>query len=108
MKKVFQIVCWILLIFSINEFGRYLYVEFLKGGYNWLKHFYIVVAGSIATFVAIILFFSVNYIVVKKRKEQHRFSFNTTRLLIMILSILIAFLGERLYLYVSDYLLLNS
>lgn len=108
MKKVINVFLWIVLIFTINEVGRYLYVEIFKGGYYWLADFYIVIAGSIATLAATILFFTINYFITRKQKEQHPFSFNNTRFILMILTVIIAFIGEQIYLFLSDYFLFNS
>lgn len=106
-KNIALIIFWLVLIFSINELGRYLYIVFFEGGYKWYKVFYIVIAGSIATLNSAILFFLINYFLSKKNKEQNQFSFTLKRLFILVLSTSIAFVGERIYLFISDYLLYN-
>lgn len=104
-RKIIQVIFWIVCIFGINEFGRYLIVEFFMGGYTVLSHFYIVIAGITATLIATILFFTLNYIVTKKRKEQVQFSFSKMRIRMMLLAIVLAYIGEQAYLYISDYIL---
>lgn len=108
LRKFVLVVIWIVCIFLINKYGRYLLVEFFMGGYNVFSHFYIVIAGATATLSTTILFFIMNYIVAKRRKEQVLFSFSRMRFGIMILAIVLAFIGEQAYLFISDYILFNS
>ncbi len=107
MNTKIKILLWILSILFLNIFGRYLYIVFSTGGYSWIKHFYIVIAGAIAALIAIIIFFVANYFINKKRKELKLFSFTKTRLLIMFSSIILAYIGEKIYLFLSDYFLFN-
>ncbi|WP_196894161.1 hypothetical protein [Aureivirga marina] len=105
MNNFLKILFWILTIVFINFFGRYLFLEFFEGGYSWIKHFYIVLAGTIGASISIAIFFLFNYFI--HRKKQIHFSLNKTRFLIMFFAIILAFAGERIYLFLSDYFLMN-
>ncbi len=100
-RKVVLVILWVVIIFIINVLGRYLYIEFFIG-YHYMHAIYIILMGFYATLIAIMIFFGVNYIVSKKRKEQNVFSFTKTRLLIMIVSIVITLMIELLYSYLDS------
>ncbi len=107
MNTKIKILLWSLSILFLNLFGRYLYVVFFTGGYSWIKHFYIISAGTIAALITMIIFFMTNYFINKKRKEQNLFLFTKTRFFILVSSIILAYIMEKTYLFISDYFLFN-
>ncbi len=107
MNKYLKILIWTLLIILINYFGRYVFVYFSKFGYHWYQEYYIYIAGSVGVVISMVMFFLINFILNKKRNELRTFAFNTQRFLLMFFLILLAFIGERLYLFTSDYFLYN-
>ncbi|AEH01888.1 hypothetical protein [Lacinutrix sp. 5H-3-7-4] len=107
MKSILKILLWSLLILLLNFIGKYLYVVLFTGGYSWIKDFYIVVAGTYTTALSIILFFGANYYINKKRNLPELYTFSKTRVLIALIVVTLAFIVERLYLFISDYILFN-
>ncbi len=95
-RKVVQVIFWMVIIFIINVLGRYLCIE-LFVGYHYMYAIYIILVGFYATLIAIILFFAVNYKIAKKRKEQILFSFTKTRFFIMLASISIAIILDIIW-----------
>lgn len=108
MKSIPKILLWTFFIALLNFIVKYLYVVLFTGGYSWIKDFYIVVAGTYTTAIAISLFFGANYYLNKKRKLTQPYTFTKTRVLLAFIAVTLAFIIERLYLVVSDFVLINS
>jgi len=108
MKKLFLVLFWIVLSFVLNIFGRYFYVTFFKDGYYWLAYFYLEIAGTIASLISILLFFTINYFINKKRKIKQTYAITVVRLLLMLFVVMVIFVGERVYITYYDYLIFKN